>query len=530
MSKELLIDSQPIKMSVEESKTGKTVARGEFARCGTPTQNGRVYPKAIYEREVMKMTEAVERRRAFGELDHPADGKTKLTRASHIITSLKVEDDGRVVGEAEILDTPNGRTLKAILEAGAEVGVSSRGFGSTKPGADGASVVGEDFVLRSFDFVADPAMKSAYPQIFAEDVDYMQDFTFTAATLESEFPELVNELAEGIRSDVTDKAKNDAEEAVRVALESHTDSVRSELSERFERQLAESLVSTREDIGNSLREEYQNDPAVAGATGLLRQIASMVEDFKADTDEDAVKDALKAKDLEISGLQDHIAKVESLAKDAGYRLYIERQIASHPLSETIRSVMGDMAKIDSLDDVKSRLKQVMSDLSDVTKAEEDAVETAHAEEIEILTKENSSLEEKNTSLESRIDSIERKLKRAVEIGESMERRANEADKLAEEAELKAYRASSVVGLTNAHSLLSLIEDVEDRDAIDRIVSSQGSHKMSSKSLEEARTRLRRGSSNLEGDRLDESNSGVTPASSVMNGMSMDHWQTLAGIK
>jgi hypothetical protein len=170
MSKQLLIDATPIKLSLQESE-GKTVARGEFARCDVPTQNGRTYPRGVYEREIKKLQESVNSRRAFGELDHPEDGKTKLSRVSHVITKLEIDKNGVVIGEAEILNTPNGQTLKAILDSGAEVGVSSRGFGSTRSLPDGSQMVGEDFTLRSFDFVADPAMKCAYPQIFSEDVD-----------------------------------------------------------------------------------------------------------------------------------------------------------------------------------------------------------------------------------------------------------------------------------------------------------------------------------------------------------------------
>ena len=146
--KSLLIDAMPITLSLVEGDDGdKVVARGEFARCDVPTQNGRKYSRALYEREVAKLQDAIKRRRMFGELDHPADGKTMLQRVSHIVTKLEVADDGRVIGEAEILDTPTGKTLKAILAAGAEAGVSSRGFGSTKSLKDGTTEVGDDFVL-----------------------------------------------------------------------------------------------------------------------------------------------------------------------------------------------------------------------------------------------------------------------------------------------------------------------------------------------------------------------------------------------
>ena len=168
----ILIDTIPLTFTLEESKDpakkGKVIARGEFARSDRATENKRFYHEHLWKREIGRLAEAMRDRRNFGELDHPADGRTKLQRVSHLLTNLKVEGNS-VVGEAEVLDTPNGRILKTIMEADAKVGVSSRGYGSTKTNAEGLEEVQEDFRLDTFDFVADPATKTAYPQVFHEE-------------------------------------------------------------------------------------------------------------------------------------------------------------------------------------------------------------------------------------------------------------------------------------------------------------------------------------------------------------------------
>jgi hypothetical protein len=89
-----------------------------------------------------------------------------LNRVAHIVTKLWLED-GKVFGEAEILDTDPGRNLQALLKAGCKVGVSSRGYGSTKPNDKGEDVVQEDYKLVTFDFVAEPAA-GAFPAVFFE--------------------------------------------------------------------------------------------------------------------------------------------------------------------------------------------------------------------------------------------------------------------------------------------------------------------------------------------------------------------------
>ncbi|MEJ2293677.1 MAG: hypothetical protein P8Y23_02805, partial [Candidatus Lokiarchaeota archaeon] len=112
MSKrKILIESTPVTLSLVESAYGnKTIARGEFGRCGIPTQNGRIYPEKLMQREIDRLQEDLSHRRILGELDHPSSGRTSLKRVSHVITGLKIKD-GIVIGEAEILNTPEGKTL-----------------------------------------------------------------------------------------------------------------------------------------------------------------------------------------------------------------------------------------------------------------------------------------------------------------------------------------------------------------------------------------------------------------------------------
>ena len=163
----LLTDLQvvePLRLSIEEGEGHKYCAKGEFARAGVPTANKRIYPEPIWKKELNKLQEAIQQRKVFGEVDH-ADGKTKLMRVSHIITKLECRDDGLIYGEAEILDTQNGKQLKAILDGGGAVGVSSRGYGSVQKNEEGMDVVQEDFNLMTFDFVADPANATSYPVI-----------------------------------------------------------------------------------------------------------------------------------------------------------------------------------------------------------------------------------------------------------------------------------------------------------------------------------------------------------------------------
>ena len=138
--------------------------RGVFQRADEANNNKRVYSKAILEREVKKLTEALSERRLMGELDHPKHDSVKLSNVSHLITNLHVKDND-VIGECELLNTPAGKVAQALVEGGVKIGISSRGMGTLSDGENGLKNVNEDFKLVTFDLVADPSTRGAFPTI-----------------------------------------------------------------------------------------------------------------------------------------------------------------------------------------------------------------------------------------------------------------------------------------------------------------------------------------------------------------------------
>ena len=66
------------------------------------------------------------------------------------------------IGKAKIMDTPNGKIVKNLLESGVRLGVSSRGLGSIKTNKSGVNEVQDDFVLSTVDIVSDPSAPDAF--------------------------------------------------------------------------------------------------------------------------------------------------------------------------------------------------------------------------------------------------------------------------------------------------------------------------------------------------------------------------------
>lgn len=103
------------------------------------------------------------------------DSIVHLANASHVVTKLWWEGN-ILMGEAEILHTPSGLVLKALMDDGVKFGISSRGVGNGKVNEDGILVIGETYKLITFDVVADPSTHSAFQQrVVMKDENHQPD-------------------------------------------------------------------------------------------------------------------------------------------------------------------------------------------------------------------------------------------------------------------------------------------------------------------------------------------------------------------
>ena len=156
-------------------KTGQKemFIEGIFMQAETKNRNGRVYPFGVLSKEVERYnSEYVSKNRAFGELGHPDSPTINLDRVSHMITKL-YPDGNNIMGKAKIMDTPNGKIVKSLLDGGASLGVSTRGVGSLKP-ANGYQLVQPDFKLATAaDIVADPSAPNAFVQGIMENAEWI---------------------------------------------------------------------------------------------------------------------------------------------------------------------------------------------------------------------------------------------------------------------------------------------------------------------------------------------------------------------
>jgi len=149
------------KVIKEQMELGKPLMmKGILQKAETLNQNGRIYPRAILEREIRNYQKFIKENRALGELDHPDSSVVELKNASHTIREAYMEGD-IVYGVVEILNTPSGKILQSLVESGITLGISSRGVGSTRSKGD-MQIVQDDFQLICWDFVSEPSTPGAF--------------------------------------------------------------------------------------------------------------------------------------------------------------------------------------------------------------------------------------------------------------------------------------------------------------------------------------------------------------------------------
>lgn len=146
------------------------VVSAVFQKADIKNANGRIYPRAILEREIENYQTRIKERRAYCELNHPDSSTIDLGRISHNI--IEMHWNGKtVVGKLELNLTPGyikygicsslGDTAANLLLNGYKIGISSRAIGSVEQ-KFGVLMVGEDLEIIGFDLVADPSTPGAY--------------------------------------------------------------------------------------------------------------------------------------------------------------------------------------------------------------------------------------------------------------------------------------------------------------------------------------------------------------------------------
>lgn len=170
-------EAKDVKM-LTESVNGKKklYIEGVFCQAETKNRNGRVYPLETLNNAINYYVENfVNKKRAVGELGHPASPAINYERVSHIIESITRRGNS-FYGRASITNTPMGNIVKNLHDEGVVFGVSSRAVGSLRATNEGVNVVGDDLMFSTVaDIVHDPSCTSAFVEGIMEGREWYYD-------------------------------------------------------------------------------------------------------------------------------------------------------------------------------------------------------------------------------------------------------------------------------------------------------------------------------------------------------------------
>lgn len=196
--------SEDTKASLKKASVLGTI-QGPCADIIHPTRNGRKYDEKLWDNTFNDsiIKEYFENGGIPGELGHPSDREeTDPTKIAIMMRKPPEKNkDGLLIGTWDILDTPNGRILKTLVDYGYKIGISSRGNGDTYDGPDGEETVQEDtYDFQAFDAVLLPAVKAARLTPIAEGLN-------RGKTLHQRLSEQFQSASEGDRKVMEDTLK-----------------------------------------------------------------------------------------------------------------------------------------------------------------------------------------------------------------------------------------------------------------------------------------------------------------------------------
>lgn len=157
------------------------VIEGPLAEWDTLNRNGRKYSERLWDNvlESPYVKEQLSYHTLYGESNHPQDRfEIDFARVSHSIVDMwKNPSTNQIYGRIYILDTPMGRILNTLYEAGGILGYSSRAGGVLNQQKGFVEVDEKTYNFITFDAVPYPSVISARPGVVTEGTEQLEQLS-----------------------------------------------------------------------------------------------------------------------------------------------------------------------------------------------------------------------------------------------------------------------------------------------------------------------------------------------------------------
>ena len=388
-----------------------------------PTRNGRFYSRKLWENVVNDelFKESLATKTLIGELDHPEERfETLAQEACVVMTDYKFTDDA-LIGGFDILDTVKGRTLKALLDYGCVMGVSSRGQGDITDNGDYEDVDPDSYDFAGFDVVLTPAVKKARQKV-----------------VESNSNSKVGKIApltESLSKEIASVNNVDALDSIAKLIES------AKLPNSDE--LISAISDKRKSIeeGKTISEQTKTD--LHNAKIRINQLEKKVKKITTETirEKNGLNKTISEMTTKILAYQHREGRLTKTLNDArkeSVRVLRKCESASDAAKTANKALKSEAGKRKTLEAKAEKLQTKVSELTESVKSKDSTIAQMQSK-VE-------SLQSKVSSLTEKLETSKANSKRVVESADSKTTKV-----LTENKTLKSELRAALVGYASALS-------------------------------------------------------------------------------
>ena len=473
------------------------IVEGPLAEYGSLNRNKRMYTEQLWDNvlESSYVKEQLSYNTLYGECNHPTDRyEIDFERVSHSIVKLwKVPATNQIYGRIYILDTPFGRILNTLYDAGGIIGYSSRAGGTLHQRKDYIDVDEKTYNFITFDAVPYPSVVSARPGIVSEGAQElvklpeevhdklckiilesgarnniaMKDFIYSIdgydmtrerQLLESSEP-VKTETEQGLTETTLSLLKESSSQidglkadmmvlkTTNTSLTAENENLKARLNESLEQLTKLGIESKRQESVINESTSSHND-TIAKLEARINELNSVIEDKDLELEEMSnIQEAFKVLQSENAGMRASISNEKEVAESFqsfSTRVEDELKEAYSEISSMVKEAQDKDSEIrslnESVEDLKSKLSSEMSKVKDLNKE----IKSLRSEKTQ-LVKESKSLDEKSSDIIDNLKEENSRLESKVErLNESIEQLKGELESSVNESKENSVYADSLI--------------------------------------------------------------------------------------
>ena len=223
------------------------VLEGIFAEFGIVNNNDRIYEEEEYLPHLKYLQKKIDEKRLIGELDHPEKFDISLSKISHVIENLTYNKDKRnITGRIRLLNTPQGRIAKELVESGVPISVSSRAAGLVDPNKKVKIKK-----IFTFDLVADPGFENAVLSRMNESLGILNE-NVAIYDVTSQYPDMLKEFSEFSEKNEDKKSISNMDYVTSEELNTYSLILKEEIEE-LHKKIASISESSTSDLGEKVQ-------------------------------------------------------------------------------------------------------------------------------------------------------------------------------------------------------------------------------------------------------------------------------------